>query len=47
MCGQLTFDKAGKKMEKKTASSANGVRKTGQQHAEELTWTTFLHHTQK
>ena len=28
-------------------SLANGVGRTGQQHAEEGTWTTFLHHTQK
>ena len=34
-------------MGKKTVSSANGVGKTGQQHTEEWTWTTFLHHTQK
>ena len=32
---------------KKTVSSASGAGKTGQRHAEELTWTTFLHHTHK
>ena len=30
----------------KTVSSASGAGKTGQQHAEESTWTTFLHQTQ-
>ena len=35
--GQLIFDKAGKNIqcEKKTVSSANGVGKIGQPHAEE------------
>ena len=41
--GQLIFDKAGKK----TVSSATGAGKTGQRHAEERTWTTFLPHTLK
>ena len=27
----------------KTVSSASGAEKTGQRHAEELTWNTFLH----
>ena len=31
----------------KTVSSASGAGKTGQRHAEEWSWTTFLHHTQK
>ena len=29
----------------KTVSLASGAGKTGQRHAEKLTWTTFLHHT--
>ena len=33
--GQLTFDKAGKNIQWKKVSSANGVGKTGQKHAEE------------
>ena len=46
--GQLIFDKAGKNIHGiKTVSSASDARKTGQRHAEERTWTTFLHHTQK
>ena len=31
----------------KTVPSTNGVGRTGQPHAEEWNWTTFLHHTQK
>ena len=31
----------------KTASSINGVGKTGQLHAEETNWTTLSHHAQK
>ena len=48
MYGQLIFDKARKNIHGiKTVSSASGAGKTGQRHAEEGTWTTFLHHTQK
>ena len=45
--GQLIFDKVGKNIQWKKVSSTNGVGKTGQQHAEEWNWTTFLHHVQK
>ena len=45
--GQLIFNKAVKNMEKKTISLNNDVGKTGQQHAEENNWLTFLHHKQK
>ena len=31
----------------RTASSINGVWKTGQSHAKECNWTTILHHMQK
>ena len=30
-----------------SVSSTNGAGKTGQQHAKERNWTTFLYHTQK
>ena len=33
--------------EEKTASSINGVGKTGQPHAKEWNWATVLHYTQK
>ena len=35
MYGQLIFDKAGNNIQWKKVSSANGVGKTGQRHAEE------------
>ena len=35
LSGQLIFDKAGKNIQWKKVSSRNGIRKTGQQHAEE------------
>ena len=46
--GQLIFDKAGKNIQWKKDNLFNKwCGKTGQLHAEELHWTTFLHHTQK
>ena len=48
MYGQLIFDKAERIPNgKKTVSTASGAAETGQRHAEERTWATFLHHTQK
>ena len=32
---------------KKAVCPTNGVGKTGQRHAKERKWTTFLHHTQE
>ena len=44
MYGQLTFGKAGKSTNgKKTVSLTNGAGRSGQQHAEKLNGTTFLH----
>ena len=43
--GQLICKKARIYMGEKTVSSVNGVEKTGQLHAKEGNWTTFLHHT--
>ena len=46
LCGQLVFDKRGKNMQwEKTVFSTNGVGKTGQLHAKEWYWTTFLYYT--
>ena len=46
--GLLFYDKETKNIQwGKTASSINGVGKTGQLHAKESKWTTFLHHEQK
>ena len=42
MYGELIFDKAGKNIQWKNVSSANGAGKTGQQPEEGLNWTTFL-----
>ena len=45
--GQLIYDKKARIYNGgKTASSINGVGKTGQPHAKEPNWTTLLHHKQ-
>ena len=42
------YNKGGKNIQwEKTASSINGVGKTGQLHAKKLKWTTLSHHEQK
>ena len=46
--GQLTYDKRGRIYSgEKTASSINGVGKTGKLHAKESNWTPLSHHAKK
>ena len=45
--GQLSYNNDGIYNGEKTASSTNGIGKTGQLHAKESNWSTLSYHKQK
>ena len=47
MVNEFSTKQEGVSNAKKTVSSTNGVKKTGQPYAKEINWTTFLCYTQK